>query len=758
MKMLKKITALSLTALLFTSCYTWWEERIGLDASKEKTDLADFFYKAPQITELESPSQVIASKGYYSNCIKLRWSEVEYATSYRIERAVMPKGSQEFPEEGDFTVITEYVYDTTYTDVILSNPSAQSEAYAYQYYYRICAENISRGLESSEYSDITNERTKAIGWLLPPPQNIEASKGDSPQEITITWNKVEGANQYKIYRGETPQDFDMKELATVRGSQLFFVNSLTGEKEKGKEFYYQVSAIHAQGGVSTKSSYAMGYTLANASLKAPENLRISGSPADSNSFIKLEWDELSGDRSNITYSVYKTTDTDSSFRLVKQNIPATTTSLTDDDNLKPGVIYYYYIQSVKTNGETKEKSAFSKKGPYSFILSNPTEIETNDEINLEGSVSSQYVKLCWKPALGSASSSYDLGMAFKYNIYYSDTEDGSFSMCINGSPLENLPLNENGLFEYSVPKKGFYKITTINSQGEESQKSKIVAPVPDAPKNVRATKTQGGNLLTDYRFESTGENYNKNEVYPVKITWEIPDSNPIPAGYNIYRSTKRDSSFRKLNDELITDCEFIDMNETARAGTYYYYKVVSINSLGQGQKSNDPTLDTENQCRGYGAITREQWFREYNLTVMRSQSKLTYMHKPSNTDKMGTETISGDLSGTLYYTVSVVNFEGDVTMRYTNYSDYWAGDNPENGPYFLISGNTNTRSNMSGNGHMYGTVTVSGMYPGITKYDNLTIKSGSAGGGGYTVETQDLEQNIILQEKLVNWVVGEEGK
>ena len=759
MKKLAKILALSLTSLALTSCYTWWEKQIDLDSKYERADLAEFFYKAPVVTSLDAPEQVIASPGYYNGSVKIRWSEVENATSYRIERAEMPKNSTELPEEGDFAVITEYVYDTTYNDIILSNPTATSDAYTKQYYYRISAENISRGLESSEYTDISNPATCAVGWLFTPPANVDASKGESSTEIKITWDKVPGATQYKIYRGEAA-DY-LTEYDTIRGSQNYYINTID-EIYKGKELFYQVSAVHNIGSTSAKSSTVLGYTLANAQLLPPSDLAVTNGLGEETTSIKLTWTPVSQDADpnvKTTYTVYRTSNVDSSYRTIAKNLPSTTNSITDENNLKPGVIYYYYIQTVKTKDDTNEKSAFTKKGPFGFLLSAPSIVEAGDVINSEGNISDQYINVCWNDALGAsgAEEGYDFGLTFKYNIYYSDTMDGEF-VKITDSPLEGLTKNADGLYEYKVPKKGFYKVSTVNSNGTESALSATIAPLPDAPKNVIASKTEGGSLVTDYIFESTGEHWNNNNVYPVRITWQAPDSNPQPVGYNIYRSTKPDSSFRKLNDELITGFEYIDLNETARAGTYYYYKVVSVNILGQGKRSNDPTNDTENKCRGYGAITQDQWFREYNPTVMRSQSKLSLMHKPNDMDKLGSETITGDIKGSLSYKAEVKGFGAEITMRYENYCDFWAGGDEANGPYYLITGNTDTTSNMSANGNMHGIVQVTGMYPGKADYGKLEIKGGAAGGGGYLVETKDLNGNVILPEKLVNWLVGEENR
>lgn len=73
-------------------------------------------------------------------------------------------------------------------------------------------------------------------------------------------------------------------------------------------------------------------------------------------------------------------------------------------------------------------------------------------------------------------------------------------------------------------------------------------------------------------------------------------------------------------------------------------------------------------------------------------------------------------------------------MKYTNLAEFYIDGDAANGPYFELSGESNTSANMSSNGDMDGTVTATGMYPGKVSYDGVQIKGGAAGGGTYGVE------------------------
>ena len=295
-----------------------------------------------------------------------------------------------------------------------------------------------------------------------------------------------------------------------------------------------------------------------------------------------------------------------------------------------------------------------------------------------------------------------------------------------------------------VKKHNFYKVSTVNALGVETESalSEAAAPVPHAPAAAEGSRT--ANLSAEAAAVWTA---NANGVYPVRVSWTKPAAD-FPAGYLVYRSTKKDSGFRKLTESPVTGLSYIDSNETARAGSYYYYRVVSVNELGQGKNY----ADTD----GYGALTADQWFREYNKTVRNSQSKLTYMHKPNDMDKLGTETVNGDIKGTLYYNAKFAGMGAYIIMKYENYADFYIMGEKDLGEYFICTGNTDTTSNMSANGNMLGTVVCTGMYPGSVKYDGLLIKGGAAGGGAYAVTTKDMSGNVIIPETNVDWQVGEE--
>ena len=119
------------------------------------------------------------------------------------------------------------------------------------------------------------------------------------------------------------------------------------------------------------------------------------------------------------------------------------------------------------------------------------------------------------------------------------------------------------------------------------------------------------------------------------------------------------------------------------------------------------------------------FFKKLNET----QTRLTYLNKKSSLGKVGTETVNGLVSGTVFYDVKIKGAGALVTMRYTNYCDE-AG--------WIFDGEILTNSNMSQNGTFSGTVKMKTPEGSDTPdlelcYDNVQLVKGEPGSGYYLV-------------------------
>ena len=729
MKHNKLILTIFIVLLALTSCTQMFQPKLPMD-TESSTSLGSMLAVKEEISQLETPKQVFVSQGQNPTDILLSWDAVKGATSYTIERAIITDPTiTTVPDESEFEIIEKFVYATTYTDEVLTDKEAhyQSEAYTnnYKYYYRIVAQNPRTSYDPSLPTE------PVYGTLFNPVLRVNADLGKTTDSITVYWDEVANATSYQIWRGVNSNGTGMEKIATINGTKdpitqkLFYKNKIDSS-EQGTDFYYKVIPINASGIESVNSPLAMGFSLMAGAPVAPNNVKVSNGRGTKNS-IELSWDTVTAD-GDVKYAIYRTSSVDSS--LTQLTADCTSTTYTDSKALKPNIYYYYQVQSYIIDDETGEKlkspmsdtSESSKTPAEGFILSAPTSIKVDK------------TTLSWLPAIGNTEEQ----SLYTYNIYLSANEKDGYTL----DETVSLTPSEDGRIYHNVKIAEFYKISTSYND-VESALSDAVAPSPEAATNVVASTNK-----------NIGSSYypNANGVYPVQITWKAPAENSL-SGYNVYRSTKPDSGFRKINETPILhvsgtkDYSFIDENETAKTRTYYYYKVLSVNSLEQGSEYSS----TE---KGYGALTPEQYMREYNKTAINSQTKLTLMHKSNDMDKLGSETAKGSISGTLSYNAKVDGVGARITMHYDNYADYYIIDKDKSsGVYFRLTGDTNTSANMSANGTMDGTVVCTGMYPGKVIYDKIQIKGGAAGGGTYGIIREGFDGQV-----QVDWKVGEEGR
>ena len=712
---MKKLLILSLaTTLLLTGCAEMFQGKV--DMTPSTGGLSGLLSEKAVIAKLSPPAQLNVTKGDSSSYIDLNWSEVEGAITYRLERAVeapaddgsffsAATASQEeqesFFKNLAFEEIQASWYTNTYRDDTVKDTGVR-------YWYRVTAEN-NRDKVAPDPSDPSEA---SYGCLFSVAKGVTADLGLFQDKVTVRWNKVEYATSYEIYRGTDSSGAGAVYLDSVTADRLQYTNKIAAD-DQGKEFYYIVRAVNRIGHRSDNSSVAMGFALVAGAPVPPQNVAVEEGRGrgDSTDSIAIKWDAVPGD-GDVTYNIYRTSNEDSSLYLV--DTVKNDTTYVDKRALKTGVYYYYQIQSSVLDDEgTELKSKFSDSGQYNekgelnadaaegYLLSATKSLTANKE---DGNIT-----LTWLPSIGNPEEQ----KRYSYKVLVDSDQNGAFSTVLDTIGPDVSP-DEDGFISKQVETHSFYKLVTVNGS-LESAPSIVVAATPDAAENASVTKAA-----------NVGGNANDNGVYPVKITWSKP-SNDTPAGYHVYRSTASDGSYRKITDEPVTATEYIDNNDTAKAGKRFWYKVLSVNSLGQGSHYSEPV-------QGYGALTHEEYLIEFNKPVVSAQKKLSLMHKPGSTEKLGSETISGNISGTLSYDAQIAGLGARIIMRYTKLAEFYIDGDAANGPYFELSGESNTSANMSSNGDMDGTVTATGMYPGKVSYDGVQIKGGAAGGGTYGVE------------------------
>jgi hypothetical protein len=722
----------SLLICFFASCTDMFQQKIPFahsgssledmlrDESEEAIKNVDGTQTDDGSIKLAAPNRFYAASYYSAWEIRLSWEDVQGAAYYRVDRAIAPPVMKESgmdwetPTEDDYEVLQRQWYGTSYADVILKNSTLESPEYQYKYFYRISALNTAKGYEQSD----TTEPLSAM--LFRAPLNVKASGGVSEEYIELEWEQAPGADSYEIWRSDFPNGVSASSLGTVMGNLKKFRNMVSAA-EQGKDFYYMVIAKNGIGNKTLQTKPAYGYARVFGAPGTPEvSLAENSGRGHSTGVIKIKWEPAA--EPDAYYAVYRYSSVDSALMLLTDRTEDTEYS--DDRGLKPGVFYYYKVQAIVDDVKSGKalKSQFSSldEQTESYILSPPGNVVAEKK-------SDNTVTVKWEPAIGTEIER----LLYTYRVYSDSRMDGTFT---NVARDGVMPVIDEQGFVFvdglSVDSGAFFKVATVRGD-IVSIKSFVVSPSPAAAVILDATQ---------HAFIQ-GAAENSNGVYPVKITWKKPE-NEEPAFYHVQRSTKTAAGFSRINETALSAngpwndvytydaasgvYTFIDKNETAKAGRKFYYRVLSLNQLEQGSFMSAEKI-------GWGALGYEQYMLEYNKTMKSALKKLTYMHKPGSTEKLGKETKNGTISGTILYDGAISGLGARIIIQLSSYADFYIENEQEKGVYFTLTGNSNTSANMSSNGTMDGTVTCTGMYPGRVYSDKIEIKGGAAGGGTYGI-------------------------
>ncbi len=260
-----------------------------------------------------------------TNGIKVAWTGVSGATSYRIYRRVLNKDGTVGDWKNIYT--TKKSSERNYTD-----KSGLSNNVRYQYVIRC----VVGGLWSASY------RVADSWYYAAPNVSLASVKGG----IQIKWNKIAGAKNYRIYRRySTSASWTV--VKTVSAGTTSYIDN---PNITVKKVYYTVKAYgeNATGGYVQKSlSYVKTPTL-----KAPTNTSNS---------IKVSWSAIKGADGYIVYRKAGSATKWTKLATVKG------TSYTDK-NVKAGTNYTYTVKATSK----KLVSGYDKTGVTVRRLAQPS--------------------------------------------------------------------------------------------------------------------------------------------------------------------------------------------------------------------------------------------------------------------------------------------------------------------------------------------------------------------------------------------------
>ena len=156
--------------------------------------------------------------------VRLTWAKIEGAKSYKIYRSTA--------QNGKYTLM-KTVTGTTYTN---ANAKAGTK-----YYYKVIAVHENSNANSA-YSAVVSR----MADLARPVITVKRNNAGKPR---ISWEKVEGAVKYEVYRSSNAKNGPYSRIATTQN--LYLVNK---NAKAGVTYYYKVIAVHSN--TNANSAYS----------------------------------------------------------------------------------------------------------------------------------------------------------------------------------------------------------------------------------------------------------------------------------------------------------------------------------------------------------------------------------------------------------------------------------------------------------------------------------------------------------------------
>ena len=272
---------------------------------------------------VKAPDKITATN--QAKSVKLSWTAVDGATSYRIFRRVV---NADGTRGGWQTLATVTSPTVTYVD---SNGLVSGTKY--EYTVRVFTNNGSSAVC----------RYAVANYFEAPTVKVASATGG----VKVTWNKIEGATSYKVYRkyyGAASYSL----IAVINDADTLSYIDSKATSDKG--ISYTVRAYGDEG----SSAYVGKYFTY---VQTPVLLGISNSAKGA----YFRWSAVGGATG---YRLYRKGLNDKSWTFLK----TVTTTYYTDTTAKPGYHYYYTVIAVNKNNVY---SGYDPVGLYTKFITNP---------------------------------------------------------------------------------------------------------------------------------------------------------------------------------------------------------------------------------------------------------------------------------------------------------------------------------------------------------------------------------------------------
>lgn len=421
------------------------------------------------IEPVETPKGLMASAG--DSKVQLDWVPADGALSYNIKRSLK--------DGGPYETIAKGIQEAQYLDETVKNDVT--------YYYVITAVGVTGESKSSN-------QAKVIPTIHPdkpaaPVQLVSVSRNESAD---LSWEAVEGAVQYTVKRGLTPNG-PFNKIATTK-----LPSYRDAGLSNGTTYYYVVTASNV-GGESEDS------TASTVTPITPLGTAMDVTAAGLQDQIELSWLAVDGATS---YLIERATASDGSFAVLAEQADNTKYV---DSSVTNGTPYFYRVTAM--NEDTKGLAS-KVIGARSLDSADLPVAPSAVKAMTGGQGRAQ---LSWGPVEGASA----------YQVKRSDISGSNYE--IVGEKLTALTFVDNGLVDGTTY---YYVVTAMNEHGESYASEQV--SVISGPLVVVAKDGSGDFTTVQAAIDSLPDNV------------EVPRTIWIKAG--VYREKIKISSGKnKLN-------------------------------------------------------------------------------------------------------------------------------------------------------------------------------------------------------------------
>ncbi len=545
-----------------------------------------------------APANPVATAG--DGQVTLMWDTVTGATEYRIYRADTPGGTRTRINEN--TMITA----VTYTDIELRNGT--------EYRYTIRAFNASG--ESPDSTEVSATPAQAQAPLAP--ANPVATAGDG--QVTLMWDTVTGATEYRIYRADTPGGT----LTRINENTMITAVTYTDSTvTNGTAYRYTIRAFNAGGESPDSTEVSATPVPPPPAPLAPANPDATAGDGQ----VTLMWDTVTG---ATEYRIYRADTPGGTRTRIDENTTITATTYTDS-TVTNGTAYRYTIRAVSPGGESPDSTEVSATPvpppPAPLAPANPTATAGNGQVTL-----------MWDTVTG----------ATEYRIYRADTPGGTRTRIDENTMITAVTYTDSTVTNGTAYR---YTIRAFNAGGESPDSTEVSAtpalPAPLAPANPMATAGNG----------------------QVTLMWDTVTG---AAEYRIYRANTPGGALTRIDENnTITAVTYTDMG--LANGIEYRYTIRAVNAGGESPDSTEvsatpvlpaplaPANLVATAANGQVTLVWDRVAGATGYRIFRAEGVAgTLANIPGNAIAAATTYINTGLTnGTLYrYTVRAVNAAG----------------------------------------------------------------------------------------------------